>query len=772
MKIRYLLPLILPLLLPLCSIAAEPDTSAINGLFKEYKNLRYDNPDSARIKILQAFKLSRKAGYEKGIGQSYFFLADYCESQADFQKAHSYMDTAETYYRKINDFTLMAELYNLRGITFSDQGLYQQSLDWYNKEVSVSKPNNYQKGLSLAYSNTGVSYFLMGEYGKAITYYLQGIRIYEETKDSVSLVTALNNLSVFYQYKNQYKEAIRVLEEAINYARPDAHKHLGDTYNNMGVTYRKMNELGKAREWFLKSLEEVKKSEDQRGIANIYNNLADLEIIKGNYDEAINYFRKTLEIHVKYNYVNDIAYVKKNIGIAYLDKKDFAHAEQYAREGLKLSEEIGAKNYVRDILFLLADIYQQSGRYKEATECMFQYKTINDSLVQEEYEKNLAELQTQYKTDKQLKQIQILKKDQELKDTRIRQQDAAQRTLIIGIVLSGLLVLLIGYSYIMKQRANKILRQKNHEIAMQRDAIAEQNVRITQQNEEITAQRDEIEAQRDLILDQKDRIEDILSAVTDSIRYAKRIQQALLPAEKILTNALPEHFVLLKPRDVVSGDFYWFSRTGNHLVACAADCTGHGVPGAFMSMLGISFLNEIVTKGGELESGKILDQLRHSIINALQQRGIEGEQKDGMDIALVSVDLDNLKLQFSGANNPLYIVRREISGKTNPDQPSVSLQEIKANKMPIAIYVSMESFTTHELTLSKGDTVYLFSDGFADQFGGTQNKKYMYKQLRETLVSINPLPLSEQKCSLTDIFENWKGSNFQVDDVLIMGIRI
>ncbi len=286
----------------------------------------------------------------------------------------------------------------------------------------------------------------------------------------------------------------------------------------------------------------------------------------------------------------------------------------------------------------------------------------------------------------------------------------------------------------------------------------------------------EIEEQRDIVISQKNHIEKINTEITDSINYAKYIQSSILPKADHLDSKLGEHFVLYKPKDIVSGDFYWISNTDNKTIIAAVDCTGHGVPGAFMSMLGIALLNEIVNKEYITHPGVILRRLRKEVIHSLQQKGERGEQKDGMDIALCTLDLVNMKLQFAGANNPLYLIRNSNLEKVGVIRSELSgddrLYEIKGDPMPIGISDRMDNFSFHEIDIFKGDSFYLFTDGYPDQFGGPNCKKFGYKQFRELLLKSHSKTMPDQKTSLEKEFNEWMGNNNQIDDILVIGFRI
>jgi serine phosphatase RsbU (regulator of sigma subunit) len=316
-----------------------------------------------------------------------------------------------------------------------------------------------------------------------------------------------------------------------------------------------------------------------------------------------------------------------------------------------------------------------------------------------------------------------------------------QKMILYFVLFALLLVSILGY-YI--YRGYKIKK--------------EANIRLEEKNRTISLQKDEIEKQRDLAAAQRDQIAYQKQHITDSIMYAKRIQTALIPSLELFSDKL-EHFVLYKPLAIVSGDFYWVSSHENLQVIISADCTGHGVPGAFMSMLGVTMLNEIVNGKHILMPDQILENLRQGIIKALKQVAEEDSVKDGMDVAICVVDFDKNLLWYAGANSPLYLVR------------GGELIHYRPDKMPVAIHYKMEPFTIQKIELQKGDAFYIFSDGYCDQFGGPKEKKFMSSQLKETLVAMAGKPMLQQGERLNEIFEEWRGDGPQVDDVTLIGVR-
>jgi serine phosphatase RsbU (regulator of sigma subunit) len=345
--------------------------------------------------------------------------------------------------------------------------------------------------------------------------------------------------------------------------------------------------------------------------------------------------------------------------------------------------------------------------------------------------------------------LQISRIDEQLKkigeqEGKIKLQLATlekQKLILYFVLFALLLVSFLGY-YI--YRGYKIKK--------------EANIKLEEKNRTISAQKDEIEKQRDLAAAQRDQIAYQKKHITDSIMYAKRIQTALIPSLELFSDKL-EHFVIYKPLAIVSGDFYWVSSQGNLQIIISADCTGHGVPGAFMSMLGVTMLNEIVNGKHITMPDQIIENLREGIIKSLNQVAEEESIKDGMDIAVCVIDFDRNILWYAGANNPLYLIR------------GGELIHYRADKMPVAIHYKMVPFTQHKIDLQKGDAFYIFSDGFADQFGGPKQKKFMSMQLKETLVAMSGKPMLEQGQRLNDIFEEWRGDTPQVDDVTLIGVR-
>lgn len=556
---------------------------------------------------------------------------------------------------------------------------------------------------------------------------------------------------------------------------------LAAAYIYLAETNNQQENYDDARFYLKNAVEIYRKKRDSENLAAALHNLGYTNYCMGQYDTALVLFSETEEIYKKMNSQTEYAYCLGNTGLVYSKKSEFKKAEYYllraleilskqgdersvtqfiieyanilqnkgeimkgiitAKEGYGKAKKNAFLEFERDAAYRLSSLYQASGKYDSAFYFQSIFINANDSIKGIRIRQKLADLNTEFK---------VAQKQSEVND--LRKKKLVQLLVIVGLIL--ILILSFGiillYYYSLK-RSRKLTA-----------ALDERRILLEKQSLELKDQREELRHQK----------EEIIS----SINYAKYIQSSLLPQEEQLQSLLGEHLVIYKPKDIVSGDFYWISNIENVTVVAAVDCTGHGVPGAFMSMLGTALLNEIVNKEYITHPGVILRHLRKEVIHSLQQKGERGEQKDGMDIALCTIDFENMKLQFAGANNPLYLIRKvnlpgagmmrcELGGDE-------LLYEIKGDLMPIGISDRMDNFAFHEIDIFKGDTLYIFSDGFPDQFGGLGNRKFGYRKFREQLLKNNSKSLTENKIILEKVLSEWMGDNSQIDDILVIGFRI
>jgi serine phosphatase RsbU (regulator of sigma subunit) len=348
-------------------------------------------------------------------------------------------------------------------------------------------------------------------------------------------------------------------------------------------------------------------------------------------------------------------------------------------------------------------------------------------------------MEVKYQTEQKQKEIELLNREKQI--ASIRSKFLAG--LAIMMVIISVLIFIALFNH---RKHNKLLIQKNVEIYRQNQEIQEQSNNLSDAYHEISLQKDLIE---------KSHLK-----ITDSINYAQYIQSAAMPSHDYLKSLLPDHFIMFKPRDVVSGDFYFAKKIQNRIFLAVADCTGHGVPGAFMSMLGMAILNELVRRTEIENAADVLNLMRDQVKLSLQQKGEFGEQREGIDMALCIISEDNRELSFSGAYNPLWLFRNN------------EFIEYRANRQPVGIYLKEQPFTEYKIQLKEGDKLYMFSDGFYSQFGGEHGDKLKVKRFQQILTEVSILPIKEQEKALIARYENWKGNEIQIDDILVMGFQV
>jgi len=743
---------VLTLLLLSCSIIYCQNSREVDSLFKVIKNTKSDT-----IKV-EAYS-------------NLFFIYEF----SDTVKAQFFIKQELNLSRNLKNKAWLASAYTHFAFFYEDKSDLNKAIEFHQKALKLYKENTLIKvkekikNESACYNNIALIYGKLGIYDKAIDYYFLSLKMDEILKDSSGIATSYSNIGIIQRKLRNNDKALEYYFKALKIVEKlNDENSMALCYNNIGLAYQYKKDYSKATYYLLKSLKINEKANNLNRISGCYNNLGNVYFELGEYNKCVNYYNKSLDIRYQIGDKEGQSSVLGNIAALNVKLKQYNLAVENANKSFSIAKEINVLPWQLTAYEVLSKTYDSIKNYKKAYEYQKLFKILNDSMFSIESNQQIKGMEAKYQNDKKQKEIELLNKDKQLQETEIKQQIIVKYAFVIGFTLMILLVSFVYRNYRNKKKANVLLKQ--------------QNIEISQQKEEISTQRDEIEAQRDLVTHQKEHIEEIHKEVTDSINYAKRIQEAVLPVSESARSVLGEHFILFKPKDVVSGDFYWTTKVNNWLIVTVADCTGHGVPGAFMSMLGISFLNEIVRKQEVTQANQVLNELRKEVINALQQRGKTGEQKDGMDISLLVVNTETNECQWAGANNPLYIVRggQNPQGLTKPEllQNLEGLEEIKGDKMPIAIHLVMSDFTNHEFKAEKGDCLYLFSDGFADQFGGPKGKKFMYKQFKEILVQTCPgmsqqiKTMNEQKELLEKAINEWIGNGEQVDDITILGLKL
>ncbi|MBM3421098.1 MAG: hypothetical protein FJY11_08185, partial [Bacteroidetes bacterium] len=672
----------------------------------------------------------------------------------EFQSALAWYDTARYRATAAGDFSTLISINNEAIPILAAAGDNRAALNLARKNLSLVPRSDRQQALMLN-NNMGFLHFRVAEYDSALIRFERAMEYcLVNPEDKVSLAGVYANLAICYQNLGSesrmfyyFTEAEKLAEET-GQAAEEARIEL-----LLATVYHARGDLYNAEIYCRDCIASAEESGAEETLQAGYALYADV-LEKGNdFPMALEYYQK------HFNLNEAIAFEKKTradrlaertlyyetieqnlkLEIADEELKDLIIKNQEA-ELLRKNQEYELLLTQNAVERARSEISQKELELLRQREEASVQKERNDSLelanTRQELELNIERVKTEIQKQKS-DSLQFTNERQQLE--LVQEQEARRLTSYIA----GLMVLVaLGILYTLVTA-----KKKNQKLAASKKKIEEINADLEIKNSEI--------------LQQKEIIEQKNLSITDSIQYAARIQNAVLLPPDFLTGWGIENFIYFRPKDIVSGDFYWGFRKKGRIYIAAADCTGHGVPGGFMSMLGNAFLNEIViTSEIETASG-ILDKLRDEIIRALRQKGVTGEARDGMDISLIVYDRRAGTIQFAGANNPVYIVSNG------------ELTRHPADKMPIGIHVTdISAFTNHIIKVNPGDSLYLFSDGYADQFGGESGKKFMYKPFMEMLETISPKPMTDQMDHIDKAFIGWKGEYDQIDDVLVMGLRI
>jgi serine phosphatase RsbU (regulator of sigma subunit) len=576
--------------------------------------------------------------------------------------------------------------------------------------------------------NVGLLYYDVGKYDKALEQFIAAEKGAERLGDAKNEGSAMQNIGMVYQTQTLYEKALINYNSALRkFEEVDAKSFVASVYTSLGALYYELADNEKALEFFLKALKISEDVHDEKGIADGLNNAAVIYEEMKNYSKAMEYHKRSLQLSREQSNQRAVSTSLYNIALIYKSQKEYDNAISYIDSAMTTAKSINALEPLREYYKTLSEIYPLKGDFKTALHYHTLYSEIKDTLVNQDRNKLIVEMSTKYQTEKKDRENQILKQQNELQNLSINRQRIITSSVTVGLILVVVLAFFIYRGYTQKKKANFQLKEKNM-------LIQEKNKIVEEKNKDIT----------------------------DSIRYAKRLQTAILKPEETLTNYFDDGFILFRPKDIVSGDFYWFEKFGNLSLVAAADCTGHGVPGAFMSIIGCNLLSQAVNEYAITQPAAILNSINKGLTKVLQQKGDQLSVTDGMDIALCVFNPEKMVVEYSGAYNPMWLIREE------------KLIDVSADKFPVGAFVDKEvrQFSSHEIKVQKGDMIYLFSDGYADQFGGPQGKKFKYKQLQNVLLTNYTKSCREQRAALNRELESWMGSLEQIDDVLVIGIRI
>lgn len=711
-------------------------------------------------------KFAKSCGEDSIYGRIMAMHGTVFDYVGDVAQAYAYYSKAAQVFYDLKDTLNYGDAYNNMGLLFFyvselDSATYYLSKAATIFESETQDLENKAYFLSSTYLNLANISFRKGFYNLAIDQFFETLKYGEETNDVLFQITALSNIAGVYIELEDYDLALDYINKSIVLSKDDPPFKKALVYYRKGVIFDYLEKPDSALAAFNTSKQLYTEAQLWNEVAMVENSIGGNYIERGKNQEGIDLCLSTLDTKLSYGDTVGYYVACNNIALGYFNLKDYNKSEEYAAivdEGLKITDDYGL--YL-DNKKLYSEICFKKGNANKAYLLLKTYSASKDSSFTADLLTHQSEMEAIYQLKDKEKKVAILKKEKDIQETSLKLEQAENERqkaivqsqtrqkwyLFVGLALVSVFWGVMYNRFKITKRQKLIIDQQKTEVEEQKSQIEQQHFELEESHQEIS----------------------------DSIKYAERLQRAILPSVQDLKKNLKNGFVLFQPKDVVSGDFYWMQEKENTVLFAAADCTGHGVPGAMVSVVCSNALNRSVIEFGLNEPHQILDKTREIVIETFARSG--KDVKDGMDIALCSLT-DN-KLTYSGANNPLWILRKiaylseeELTARSTVTNDEYAIIEIKGDKQPVGLHEGMQSFSQTQIQLQPEDTIYIFTDGFADQFGGIKNKKLMYKPFKKLLLEIREKDMEDQRKSLEGFFGEWKGNNEQVDDVCVIGVKV
>jgi tetratricopeptide (TPR) repeat protein/serine phosphatase RsbU (regulator of sigma subunit) len=774
----------------------QPDTSRLKAMHRiAWSGYLFTKPDSAFYFAQLEYNLAKEKGEKKYMAAALNTQGVTFSTRSNYDNAIEYHSEGLKVQEELGNKQGMAAALNNIGLVYYAQDNYNKAIDIYSKSLGIQEKAGDKDGTAAALNNIGLVYAAKGDYSNAIDYYSKSLKIGEEIGDKQGMAVSLGNIGSIYFILGDYNKAIDYDFKSLKIEEELGDKRgIASSLNNIGNIYKNQGNYDKAMDCYVRSLRIEEEIGDKHGIASSLNKIGTIYKEQADDNKAMDYYAKSLEIEEEIGDKQGIANSLMNIGIIYNGQGDYQQALSYINRSLIIAQEIGGVTETKEAANLLYQTNKKLGKHKNALQMYELYITVRDSIESEANQKAVIRQEFKYAYEKKAAADSVVNAEaKKVADAKLLAEQAEKKQL---------------ESESKRQKLeNKSQQQFSYflygilALAVLFGAFIFNRFRVTQKQKGIIeTQKNEVEQQKEKVDEAYDQLEEKNTEILDSINYAKRIQSAILPPDKLVKEYLQNSFILYKPKDIVAGDFYWmepFAEVSNSegivnaiplegeqkgVMFAAADCTGHGVPGAMVSVVCHNAMNRAVREFGLTDPGKILDKTREIVIQEFEKS--EDEVKDGMDIALCS--LKGNQLSYAGANNPLWIIPANserhaelIEADVNGPEPilrstqndSTGIIEIKATKQPIGKVDNPQPFTTHTFELQPNDVFYIFSDGYVDQFGGERGKKFKAKAFRELLLSIQDQPMDKQRELINQAFEKWRGDLEQVDDVCVIGVK-
>ncbi len=684
---------------------SREDTNKVNLLNELSFNFGRINPDEGNKFAVEGLELAKKLKWKLGESKVLNSLGSLYYSKSDYSAALDYCKKALKISEELKNKNGIGKNLGNIGIIYSSLYDYPKALEYYQKALKIAEELNNQSMISTNLANIGVIYREQNDYTKALQYYHRALKISEEQGDKSNTGLTLGNIGNIYRDKTDYAIALQYYYRALNIAEELGDKSsIARNLGNIGNIFHFQFDYANALKFLHKALGIVDELGDKRSIGIWLGNIGGI------------YLQLTQDTTI-------IRIENQNLGISLNKQYNLEQALNYTNRAIEISKEIGDDGNLISCYDNLGKIYLQYGDYENAFKYNIKKSDLKDSVFSKEKTKEITILET--------------KRENELKDNEIKILQAEQKAqkLQTYLLYGGILVFIGAFitAYI-GFRHKKIL------------------------SEILAVQKNEIEEQKDIVELQKSLVDEKNEQIYDSIRYASTIQHAILPWDSTLKNAFPEHFIFYKPKDIVSGDCYWFQEIDGIKFLAVIDCTGHGIPGSMLTVIASSVLDDAVLSKRLTDTGEILTYMNNKVTEVLNQRLLENQMKDGMELALVAIS--DTSVQFSGAGRPLYT-------------KNGTFETLKTDRRGIAGQSEDNDykFNTIEINKTENSILYLTTDGFPDQMN-EDSKKYSTKRFVSLLESISDKPMEEQSQILEYEFNSHKGNRNQIDDITILGVKI
>ncbi len=710
-------------------------------------------------------KQAEAIGYKLGQAKAYEGLGILQWYGGKHKEALKYLNKAI----ELGDFETKANAYHYLGMIDLDEGRYPASLEYFKKSLDFILKVNHPYLVCRSYNDIGWVHQTLQQYSQALQYYFKALRIREAINDQQGIANSYEYLGTSYQLQERYEKALDYYFKALAIEEKKGNPRvLAANYHNIGMIYQYQKQYEQSLVYHKKSLSLYQGVQWKSGIAFGHKSIGTVYLRMKRYDQANKYLLKALAMHSELDEIANVGRVYHNLGQMY----DWQGNDQKGLEYFKKSQKIAQKLEDIELQQLNAqafvEVYQQLGNYKAALKNQLLYQKLYEKNHNEATTQKIAHLEAQYDFDQVRDSLNFIQaKEKAVLKTKIDKEKLEKRLyrnvvwmIAVGCIFLLVFLVMLFVSRRRQQRLNTLLTEQKNHLKQQSMELMALNEEVQQSNSEISSAHEEIKSINEILQQTLDTAEQQRDDIIESINYAQRIQKAMLPNTNQIEQLLPEHFLLYQPKNIVSGDFYWLREIDGKLFVVVADCTGHGVPGAFMTTIGLLSIIDIINQRKVEDPANILLYLDAYIRTTLA--GSDDGVNDGMDAVVCVIDKENKEMKFAGAKNSIIVIQNDETRQIKGDLQSINDYRVQGEKI---------NYTQHVIDLSVPTTLYLYSDGFQDQFGGDEGKKFMKKEFRELLANNHRQPMRQQKKLLEQTLSQWMKGEAQVDDILVMGIQ-